>query len=356
MVSAWTTGGFFSVTSPFGLLMTSPAEASSEARRGRTRKVTSRPACSSLPPKYPPMAPAPTTKTRIPELPLFTKSVATNELAREKPATIALASPFFAERPNFKLKSPGAARLLVELPVGGRDRGGRHQQIRVVERFIAPHLSAALPHPFGIDAGIDDQMRHMDVLGAQLAGHRLGHRAKTKLRAGERRITTAAAQGSRRAGEENVAFAARQHQPRRFAPGDEACPARHFPHLAKHSVGGLNDREVDISADIENAHLKRGELVRFIKESHDFLFLARIERSGEDCSARGLNLFDQRLELFAIASPGENGESLTREFLGDFGADVVAGADHRDSGVTLFHRGSPPDLPGPVPAPLAITA
>src|SRR3954469_8260659 len=134
-VSAWTTGGFFSVTSPFGLLMTSPAEASSEARRGRTRKVTSRPACSSLPPKYPPMAPAPTTKTRIPELPLFTKSVATNELAREKPATIALASPFFAERPNFKLKSPGAARLLVELPVGGRDRGGRHQQIRVVERF-----------------------------------------------------------------------------------------------------------------------------------------------------------------------------------------------------------------------------
>src|SRR3978361_410398 len=65
MVSAWMTGGFLSVTSPFGLLITRPAAASSEARRGRTRKVMSRPACSILPPKYPPMAPAPTMRTRI---------------------------------------------------------------------------------------------------------------------------------------------------------------------------------------------------------------------------------------------------------------------------------------------------
>ena len=37
-VSACTVGGFFSVTSPFGLLMTRPALASSDARFGRTRK------------------------------------------------------------------------------------------------------------------------------------------------------------------------------------------------------------------------------------------------------------------------------------------------------------------------------
>ena len=43
-LSACTVGGFFSVTSPAGLLMTRPAEASSEARFGRTRNVTSRPA------------------------------------------------------------------------------------------------------------------------------------------------------------------------------------------------------------------------------------------------------------------------------------------------------------------------
>ena len=64
-LSACTVGGFFSVTSPFGLLITRPAVASSAARRGRTRKVTSRPACSILPPKYPPIAPAPTTRMRI---------------------------------------------------------------------------------------------------------------------------------------------------------------------------------------------------------------------------------------------------------------------------------------------------
>ncbi|MGY4484036.1 hypothetical protein ACVWWR_003227 [Bradyrhizobium sp. LM3.2] len=50
-LSASTRGGSFSVMSPFGLLMTRPALASSLARRGRTRKVTSRPACNSLPPK-----------------------------------------------------------------------------------------------------------------------------------------------------------------------------------------------------------------------------------------------------------------------------------------------------------------
>src|SRR6266481_5419659 len=66
-LSACTVGGFFSVASPIGLLMTRPASASSAARRGRTRNVTSRPACSILPPKYPPMAPAPTTRMRIAE-------------------------------------------------------------------------------------------------------------------------------------------------------------------------------------------------------------------------------------------------------------------------------------------------
>ena len=43
-LSACTVGGFFNVTSPLGLLITRPALASSEARLGRTRNVTSRPA------------------------------------------------------------------------------------------------------------------------------------------------------------------------------------------------------------------------------------------------------------------------------------------------------------------------
>src|SRR5580700_6498577 len=86
--------------------------------------------------------------------------------------------PFFPERANFKLEGPGAARLLVELPVRGCDRSRRHQQIRIIQRLLAPELFPALAHPGGIDAGIDDQVRDVDVLGAELARHRLGHRAK----------------------------------------------------------------------------------------------------------------------------------------------------------------------------------
>src|SRR5579863_3712360 len=51
--------------SPKRLRMRRPSRASNSARRARTRKVTSRPASRSLPPKYPPTAPAPTTRVRI---------------------------------------------------------------------------------------------------------------------------------------------------------------------------------------------------------------------------------------------------------------------------------------------------
>ena len=58
--------------------------------------------------------------------------------------------PLFPERADFHLEGPGAARLLVELPVRGRDGGGRHQQVRVVQRLLAPELFASLPHPGGL--------------------------------------------------------------------------------------------------------------------------------------------------------------------------------------------------------------
>ena len=62
---ARTVGGGGRVTSPAGLVMASPVAASRSARAGRTRNVTSRPASSSRPPKYPPVAPAPTTRKRM---------------------------------------------------------------------------------------------------------------------------------------------------------------------------------------------------------------------------------------------------------------------------------------------------
>src|SRR5882672_8358103 len=126
-------------------------------------------------------------------------------------STATLPLPLLAKGTNFQLKGPGAARLLIELPVGLRDRRRRHQQIRIVEGARPERLDPPLPYPFGIDAGIDDEMGDVDVLRAQLAGGRLRHRAQAEFCAGKRRITAAAAQGGRRTGEEDIALAARQH-------------------------------------------------------------------------------------------------------------------------------------------------
>src|SRR5215467_10893954 len=69
---ASTVGGDCRVTLPAGLAIVSPVAASRSARAGRTRNVTSRPASSSRPPKYPPVAPAPTTRKRMAQLLIVT--------------------------------------------------------------------------------------------------------------------------------------------------------------------------------------------------------------------------------------------------------------------------------------------
>jgi hypothetical protein len=66
---ASTVGGERRVTSPKRLSIVKPVSASRAAQSGRTRNVTSRPASSRRPPKYPPVAPAPTTSMRTGHLP-----------------------------------------------------------------------------------------------------------------------------------------------------------------------------------------------------------------------------------------------------------------------------------------------
>src|SRR6266403_288223 len=249
--------------------------------------------------------------------------------------------PLCSERADFKLERPGAAGLPVELPVRGGDRRRRHQQIGIIKRFPAPHLLAALAHPCRVDAGIDDQMRDMDVLGSELARPRLRPRAQSEFRAGEGRIAAAAAQGGGGAGEKYVALAARQHQPCRLAPGKKTGIAGHFPHLAEHPLGGLQNRKIDIGADVEDADFQRRVLVGVIEEGRDLLLLPRIQRAREDRPSGALDFLDQRLELGAIAPTCEHGEPFGCEFLRDLGADVVAGADHRGGCVAFFHFFAP---------------
>src|SRR5262249_41517927 len=112
-----------------------------------------------------------------------------------------------------------------------------------------------------------------------------------------------------------------------------------------HALSGIEDREVDVGADIEDAGLHRRMLVRIVEERDDLLFLARIERTGMDLAAGGLDLLDQGQELFAITAASEDGETFRGEFLGTLAADEIAGADHRDRFVSLL-QGCSPALPG----------
>src|SRR5882762_7137872 len=81
-------------------------------------------------------------------------------------STAALPLPFFAERADFQFEGPGALRLLIKLPVGFRDRGRRHQQVRIVECIRSQRFDPPLAYPFGVDAGIDDEMGDVNVFGA----------------------------------------------------------------------------------------------------------------------------------------------------------------------------------------------
>ena len=95
----------------------------------------------------------------------------------------------------------------------------------------------------------------------------------------------AAAQARGGASEENAAAAMRQHQARGLPPGEETGIAGHLPDLPEHSLGGVEQRKVDVRADVEDADFERRMLVGIGQKGDDFLFLARIERAAEGRAA-----------------------------------------------------------------------
>src|SRR5512147_1358958 len=97
--------------------------------------------------------------------------------------------PLLAERANLELEGPCAARLLIKQPIGFCDRRWRHQEIWIVQRVRTERLDPPLPHPFRVDAGIDDEMRHVDVLWTQFTRGRLRNGPQAELGAGESRIS-----------------------------------------------------------------------------------------------------------------------------------------------------------------------
>ena len=181
-------------------------------------------------------------------------------------------------------------------------------------------------------------MRDVNILRAELARHGLGDRAQAVLGAGEGRVSLAAAQACGRAGEEDAALAARQHQARGFAAGEKSGIAAQFPHLAKHAFGGVEQRKIDVAAHIEDADFERRVRVGGAQKRRDVILLAGIEPARHDRAAGGLDRGDQRRELVGIAPSREDGEAFSGEFLRNRRADEVAGADHRCRRIALGQR------------------
>jgi hypothetical protein len=108
---------------------------------------------------------------------------------RQTACVLLFGSPLLAERAYFQLESPGVARLLVQLPIGLGDHCRPHRSIgiKIIERFLAFTLADAFADPLGIDAGINDEMGDMDVLGTEFPSGRLSHRPQTEISRWQRR-------------------------------------------------------------------------------------------------------------------------------------------------------------------------
>src|SRR5690242_3861781 len=121
--------------------------------------------------------------------PAMTESCASN---KQKPALEPL-HPW----PQLDLPRPGAARLMDEVKIGGRDCLGIKQAVGCV-RWLGP---ACAP-----DAAIDNDMRHVDSRGGELARHALRQPAQSEFAHGERCRLGIAFHAGGRSREENRAM------------------------------------------------------------------------------------------------------------------------------------------------------
>src|SRR5208282_5463755 len=251
-----------------------------------------------------------------------------------------MASPFLSEGTDLLLECPRVARLLVKLPIrlGHRCRPHESFEVKVLHRCVALSFPDSITDPGSIHSGIDYEMRDVDSLRPQFSRGALRNCAEPKFCGRERRVSDSAAQTGRGACEENRSAPTRQHQAGGFPACDESGVTGHLPDFAEHAVGRLDQWEVDVCADIEDADLEWRMLVSVLQESGEVIFLPRVERSSKYSAAICLDLGDQWRELVAVAASGENGKTFGREFFGDCGADVISSPDHRRRGISVLQR------------------
>src|SRR5277367_828629 len=180
-------------------------------------------------------------------------------------------------------------------------------------------------------------MGDVDALRPQFARHGLRQSPQSEFGACERCVSDSAAQPSGRSGKENCAFSARYHDPSRLAPGKKSRPACHLPHLAKYPVRRLQNGELNIRPNIENANLEGRIRLGLRQEGGNLLRDSSIECSPERRAAESFDLGDQRRKFVPVSPSGEHCKPLRREFPSDCGADIVTGSDYRDRCIPVRH-------------------
>src|SRR2546427_2493186 len=120
-------------------------------------------------------------------------------------------SPFLGGGTDLELQRPPVSGLLVELPVRVRHRVGPYQPAgsEPCEGGVPLALPDPLANPGGVHPGIDDEVRDVDVPRSELPSGALSERPQAELRAGEGRVSDAAAQARGCAGEEDASAPAR---------------------------------------------------------------------------------------------------------------------------------------------------
>src|SRR3546814_2461054 len=146
-----------------------------------------------------------------------------------------------------------------------------------------------------------------------------------------------AAQPRGRAGKEDLAAAARNHDAGGLAAGDEARKTGHFPNLAEHPVGCVEDRKIDVRADVENHPLERCGCLGLGEEGGNIVGDAGVEPARRDAYARRCDLIDERVQLVAAAAADLAEETLTCKSLRDRRSAIVSRADDRDRCVSGFY-------------------
>ncbi len=129
----------------------------------------------------------------------------------------------------------------------------------------------------------------------------------------------------------------RQHQPRRLARSQKPGIAGHLPDLAENPLSGLDKREIDVGANIEDADLERRGGVGLAQELGDPVLLAGVDAAAHHPSARRLDRGDERRQLLAFAAAGEYHEPLGGEFLCNCRANKIAGADDGNARIAVVH-------------------